>query len=157
MLRHIVLFKIKPEYKAEIPQLVQNFYSMRGKIEGMVSIEAGADVPGIERIQTHADEFLEGLGYRHSLDTNTYTCLAHNEKRIALFAHAGFGVAFLSCVLDIPYPMLASHCDMQHSGVSVIRFNENEGVCVPRLLQLSNDSHLYREGLPTAYNNRVRI
>lgn len=43
MIRHIVMFKIKDEYKSEIPQLVENFYSMKGKIEGMVNLEAGAD------------------------------------------------------------------------------------------------------------------
>ena len=43
MVRHIVLFKIKDEFKDEIPQMVKNFYGMKGKIEGMVSLEAGAD------------------------------------------------------------------------------------------------------------------
>ena len=43
MVRHIVLFRIKDEYKSEIPQMVENFYGMKGKIEGMVSLEAGAD------------------------------------------------------------------------------------------------------------------
>lgn len=49
MIRHIVLFKIKEEFKSEIPQLVENFYGMKGKIEGMVSLEAGADFLGSER------------------------------------------------------------------------------------------------------------
>ncbi len=43
MIRHIVMFKIKDEYREEIPQLVKNFYGMKGKIEGMVNLEAGAD------------------------------------------------------------------------------------------------------------------
>ena len=43
MIRHIVLFKIKDEYKDEIPQLVQNFYGMKGRIEGLVDLESGAD------------------------------------------------------------------------------------------------------------------
>lgn len=49
MIRHIVLFRIKDEYKAEIPQLVRNFYGMKGKIEGMLDLEAGADVLHSER------------------------------------------------------------------------------------------------------------
>lgn len=49
MLRHIVLFKIKDEYKSEIPQLVRNFYGMKGRIEGMLDLEAGADVLHSER------------------------------------------------------------------------------------------------------------
>lgn len=44
MIRHIVLFKIKDEFKDEIPQLVRNFYGMKGKIEGMLDLEAGQDV-----------------------------------------------------------------------------------------------------------------
>ena len=49
MIRHIVMFKIKDEFKNEIPQLVKNFYGMKGKIEGMVDLEAGADFLGSER------------------------------------------------------------------------------------------------------------
>lgn len=44
MIRHIVLFRIKDEYKAELPQLVKNFLGMKGRIEGMLDLEAGQDV-----------------------------------------------------------------------------------------------------------------
>ena len=49
MIRHIVLFKIKDEFKSEIPQLVKNFYGMKGRIEGMLDLEAGQDVLHSER------------------------------------------------------------------------------------------------------------
>ena len=49
MIRHIVMFKIKEEYKGEIPQLVENFRGMKGRIEGMLDLEAGADILGSER------------------------------------------------------------------------------------------------------------
>ena len=49
MIRHIVLFKIKDEFQDEIPQLVKNFYGMKGKIEGMLDLEAGQDVLHSER------------------------------------------------------------------------------------------------------------
>lgn len=49
MIRHIVLFKIKPEYKPEIPSIVEGFYSMVGKVDGLVSLEAGADFLGSAR------------------------------------------------------------------------------------------------------------
>ena len=49
MIRHIVLFKIKDEFQDEIPQLVRNFYGMKGKIEGMLDLEAGQDVLHSER------------------------------------------------------------------------------------------------------------
>ena len=41
---------------------------------------------------------------------------------------------------------------MCHSGITVIEFQENEGFAVPRVLTMSSDFHLYREGLPTRYN-----
>ncbi len=44
MIRHIVLFKIKDEYKKEIPELVKNFYGMKGKIEGLLDLESGEDL-----------------------------------------------------------------------------------------------------------------
>ncbi len=44
MIRHIVLFKIKDEFKSEIPQLVQAFYGMIGKVDGLLQLEAGADI-----------------------------------------------------------------------------------------------------------------
>ena len=49
MIRHIVLFKIKDEFKGEIPQLVQAFYGMRGKVDGLLQLEAGADILHSER------------------------------------------------------------------------------------------------------------
>ena len=49
MVRHIVLFKIKPEFKAEIPQLVQALYGMLGRVEGLTALESGADFLGSER------------------------------------------------------------------------------------------------------------
>ena len=49
MIRHIVLFKIKDEYKHELPQLVEAFYGMKGKIEGMLDLQAGPDILHSER------------------------------------------------------------------------------------------------------------
>ena len=77
------------------------------------------------------------------------------NKRIALFAHHGFGLLFLSTVLNIPYPMFCTHFDMTHTGMTVIEFPECDGYITPKALTLSNDSHIYREGLPTKYNNEI--
>lgn len=49
MIRHIVLFKIKDEFKDEIPALAKNFYTMLGKVEGLLSVEAGGDFYRSER------------------------------------------------------------------------------------------------------------
>ena len=40
--------------------------------------------------------------------------------------------------------------------MTVIHFDdEKTDRVVPKILQLANDSHLYREGLLTGYNNRI--
>ena len=44
MIRHIVLFQIKPEFRNELPQLVANFQAMKGRIPGLLDLEAGVDV-----------------------------------------------------------------------------------------------------------------
>ena len=110
---------------------------------------------GIDRIYNEADSFFESLGYEHIRYTGKYKVKKSNDQRIALFAHQGFGLAFLSCLLDIPYPMFCTHFDICHTGVTVIEFCETGGYCIPKILTLSQDSHLYREGLPTKYNDRL--
>jgi probable phosphoglycerate mutase len=111
---------------------------------------------GVERMEAETYAFLASLGYEHDAKTNSYVATRPNDDRIALFAHEGFGKMFLSTLLDIPYPMCSTRIDMSHSCVTVIEFPNHEGNRVfPRMLQLSNDSHLYREGLPTNYKNRI--
>ena len=112
---------------------------------------------GIERVQREADAWLAGFGYEHDLERDLYYCKDTTPRRVALFAHQGFGLAFLSCVLDVPYNIFSTHFNMTHSGMSVIQFPEEEGWGTPKLLQLSGDGHLYREGLPTRYNNGLRF
>ena len=106
---------------------------------------------GIARIQAGADEFIESLGYKRVSD-GKYEVVEHNDKRVAFFAHQGFGLAFLSCLVGIPYPMFCSHFDICTSGVTVVEFNNDGGYSYPRILTLSSAAHLYKEGLPTRYN-----
>lgn len=112
---------------------------------------------GMNRINTNVDEFLKSLGYIHDRERRIYTQTAPNEERVALFAHQGFGLLFLSSVLDIPYPQFSTHFDITHSGMTVIEFKETDGAVIPRVLTLSDDSHIYKEGLPTYYNNCIRF
>ncbi len=112
---------------------------------------------GFQRIQREADQFMEQLGYRRRPQDGVYDTVHPNDQRVALFAHQGFGLAFLSHLLNIPYPAFCSYFDMGHTGVTVIEFKDLDGISIPKVLQLSNDSHLYHEGLPTDYQNRVWI
>lgn len=110
---------------------------------------------GIKRVYDNVDAFMSSLGYEHERYNGRYKVTRRNDKRVALFAHQGFGLAFLSSLLDIPYPTFSTHFDMSHSNLTVIDFNEEGGYAIPRVMTLSNDSHIYKEGLPTKYNNEI--
>ena len=113
---------------------------------------------GVNDTNRSVDDFLLSLGYRHDRENACYEVVKKNPRRIALFAHHGMGMAFLSSLLDIPYPMFSTHFDLSHSSMTVIHFDdEKNDRVVPKILQLANDSHLYREGLLTGYNNRIHF
>ncbi len=112
---------------------------------------------GVERVNCETDKFLASLGYEHNREKGHYKAVAPNNQRIAIFAHQGFGMAFLSSILDIPYPEICTHFDMTHSAVTVIEFADRDGISIPKVLTLSNDSHLFRDGIPTNYNNYIRF
>jgi len=108
---------------------------------------------GIDRIYNENFEFFKKLGYEQIRHTGKYKAIMPNDEKIAFFAHQGFGIAFMSVLLDIPYPFIANHYDMCHSGVTAIEFTEENGYAIPKVLFWSSDSHLYKDGLPTKYNN----
>lgn len=112
---------------------------------------------GMQRIDSEVDNFFLKLGFKHDRENGGYEVVEPNEKRIALFAHQGFGLAFLSSLLDIPYPVFCTKFDIGHSGVTVIYFNEKNKVAYPKILQLSNDSHLYKEELLKGYQGKIDI
>ncbi len=102
---------------------------------------------GIKRVYDEVDKFMFSLGYEHLRYTGKYKVVGKTPNKIALFAHAGFGQAFFSCLLDIPYPQICTHFDMYHTGMSVISFDEKNGICIPCVRMFSADSHLYHENV----------
>ncbi|MBQ3483023.1 MAG: histidine phosphatase family protein [Clostridia bacterium] len=105
---------------------------------------------GILRVRRETDAFLADLGYRHDHARHCFVAERPSDERIALFAHEGFGALFLSEILDIPLPYFAPHFGMGHSGMTVIDFR-GDGAVIPRVLQLSNDSHLFAQELEIIY------
>ena len=109
---------------------------------------------GCERVDTAVDEYFLSLGYRHDREHARYEVVTPSRERVALFAHQGFGLAFLASVMDVPYPIFCTRFDMGHTGMTVINFTvKEEGFVYPRLLQVANDGHLYKEGILTGYHN----
>lgn len=121
-----------------------------------------ADYPqfkeGVAAINGHVDEFLASFGYIHNREDNFYTETVPNNERIAVFAHEGMSKMFLSSLLDIPYPYFAVHMDISYTGLVVIEFTPDKitSKVLPRVLTFGNDGHLYREGLPTIHNCRIK-
>lgn len=113
---------------------------------------------GMDRIQRESDAFMASLGFEHDIENACYKVTRENNERVALFAHQGFGLAFLSALLDVPYPLLSTRFDHGHTGVTAIKLDGKVGESViPTVLQLSNDSHLYKEGLSTKYQNVIQL
>ena len=113
---------------------------------------------GTLRIGREADAFFAALGYRHLREENCWLAVEPTKERVALFAHQGFGLAFLSWITDIPYPLFSTRFDMSHSNFTAVEFAGEKGEkIIPRVLTLSNDSHIYREGLPTLYQNKIPL
>ena len=115
----------------------------------------------IEPINEQIDAFIASHGYEHDREKGLYKVTERNfEKRIAIFAHECMVKIFMSRFLDIPFAYYASHFEMKHTGVTVVRFDDgasrNKGdepreYARARLLTMSNDSHLYRDGLPLVH------
>ena len=113
---------------------------------------------GVKRVDEEVDKLLLSLGYRHERENGRYKAIEPNDKRVAIFAHQGFGMLFLSSLLDIQYGQFVTHFELSHTSVTVIHFKtEEDGFVYPQTLQLSNDSHLYKEDLLTGYNNQIDI
>jgi broad specificity phosphatase PhoE len=93
------------------------------------------------RIQTESDRFFLSLGYLH-LGYGKYKVVQENHDRVAFFAHQGFGFAFLSLLLGIPYPQFCTHFELGHAEITIIEFKNEEGFAYPKVLSLSNRSHL---------------
>jgi len=102
---------------------------------------------GVERINKETDNFFLNLGYIHDRETGKYIIKNNNDSNIALFAHQGFGLAFISSLLDIPYPLFATHFDILHTGLTVIEFKDEGGYSFPKVTNYSDTGHLYAERL----------
>lgn len=111
--------------------------------------------PYMKAVAENVANFFAGLGYEYDKSKNLYRCVKPTDERVALFAHEGCGMSFLSAMLGIPYPEFAMHFTMGHTGMTVIEFADHGGWCAPRMLQLGSDAHLYRDGLPLHYQNRM--
>jgi probable phosphoglycerate mutase len=101
----------------------------------------------IEELGRCSDRFLADLGYRR--EDGKYRILTGNRERVAVFCHAGFGLAWLSHLLDLPLTLVWCGFYLAPSSVTVVLFDERSAdYAVPRCLAVGDTSHLYAAGLP---------
>lgn len=111
---------------------------------------------GFERIQAASDDFIARQGYVR--EGRVYKAVRPNEERVAMFCHQGFGLTWISHLLQIPPHIMWTAFDITHTGVTIIEWRNNEeGIVVPQCLCLSDTGHIYGEHLPMRYNNRIEI
>jgi len=98
-------------------------------------------------IKVKSDEFIESLGYKKT--GNLYECVNHNEKKIAIFCHAGFEKTWFAHLLQIPLTLVWSGFWVAPSSVTTIVFEKrSENYAMPKCLAFGDTSHLYKAGLP---------
>jgi broad specificity phosphatase PhoE len=98
------------------------------------------------RVRQGSDEFLARQGFVRR--DGLYTFERENRKKIVLVAHLGFGLAWLSYLLDIPLNLMWAGFFLPPSSVTTILFDERApGVAAPRVLGLGDTSHLSKAGL----------
>lgn len=97
----------------------------------------------MNRIQEENDRFFAALGYQH-LGNGKYKVVHETNQKVVLFAHQGFGLAFLSLLLGIPYPQFCTHFDLGHAEVSIIDFKNENGYSYPKMVTFANDGHLIK-------------
>ena len=110
---------------------------------------------GLRRIERELDAFLEGYGLIHDRERRLYipTDSYDDKKRIAIFAHGGFGTGFLSCLTGIIYPEIALHFEIPHTGITAVCFRQCGDGLTTQIMSFSDLSHIYAEGMTVSYRN----
>jgi broad specificity phosphatase PhoE len=100
-----------------------------------------------DALTDHSDSFMESLGYRR--EDGKYKIIQRNERKIAVFCHLGFGMTWLSHLLELPLPLIWSGFWKAPSSVTTVLMDERSAeYAVPRCIGVGDVSHLYAANLP---------
>lgn len=100
----------------------------------------------VDAIREESDRFLASFGYVR--DRGSYRVERQNSSRVAVFAHGGFGLTWLSTLLEIPAPLVWSGFFLHPSSVTQILFDERgDGFATPRCLMIGSLPHLFAKDL----------
>ncbi|RAP74183.1 histidine phosphatase family protein [Paenibacillus montanisoli] len=102
-----------------------------------------------QEIKDNSDRFFLENGYRR--DGGRYRIERPNRDAIAIFCHLGFGLAWLSHLLELPLPMIWSGFWIAPSSVTTVVMEEHDhGWAAPRCYGVGDIGHIYRSGLPVS-------
>ena len=105
----------------------------------------------IDNVIRGTDEWLASLGYER--EGLYYRCKTEDDRKrtFVLFSHGGSSTAFLSRVLNIPFPHLCMVLGfIQHTSISVLRFDRRPGsICMPILEVAAEARHLHDSAFDT--------
>ena len=93
-----------------------------------------------DTVAENADIWLKTLGYER--EGLYYRCKREDNSQftVAVFCHGGSTTAFLSRVLNQQFPYLCATLHIDHTGITVLRFNREPGSLSMPILELVNDS-----------------
>jgi len=102
-----------------------------------------------DSLQRDSDAFLQRHGYER--EEGRYRIRESNRESIAMFCHLGFGLTWLSHLLELPFPLVWSSFWLPPSSVTTILFEERSELwAVPRCTGLGCVAHLHKAGLPVS-------
>ncbi|MBR6507351.1 MAG: histidine phosphatase family protein [Clostridia bacterium] len=105
----------------------------------------------VENMIKNSDEFLASCGY--SREGAFYRITNHNDDCIAVFCHGGFGVAWISHLLNTAPGVMYPGISLNTTSVTTFVFrNSDTGFTRPCLKRLGEIDHIRRAGL--RINNR---
>lgn len=97
-------------------------------------------------IKTDSDDFIQRHGYTR--EDGRYRIDASSKETIAVFCHMGFGLTWLSHLLELPFPLVWSSFWLAPSSITTILFEErSKQWAVPRCIGLGQVTHLHKADL----------
>ena len=97
----------------------------------------------VKKIMAESDKWLESLGYKREGLYYRNICKNDEKHTYVLFCHGGSSTAFLSRVLNIPFPHLCALLHFPFTGITTLRFDRNPGsLAAPALEIVSDGRHL---------------
>ncbi len=118
---------------------------------GVAPFNQGGFLREYDELCAASDGFLARHGYVRQ--GPVYRVTQANRLKIAVFCHGGFGLTWLAHLLMIPLPLLWAGFNLAPSSLTTVLLDErNADVATPRVLNLSDLSHLYADGVPRSFH-----